>query len=217
MNSARLKTALKQLGAWSLVATFIALLTIIFSFLGALFCAALGGMMMGATKTSKALCLGFSALCPAVLLMTLRTHDSELTQRQVFGLAALCCGAFWGLYLVSLLVVAYEKTDSPRNTLAVSEARPAAHRVEPPMADGFPAPTTLRLEQLEGKWCCEICANDGQRQQRVLEIRDGALALSTFDEEGRMCSCTRGRVKLDEVSATRSRSLAANPELAAGI
>lgn len=37
-----IKTALRYAGAWSIVAAFVALLTVLFSFLGTLFCAAAG-------------------------------------------------------------------------------------------------------------------------------------------------------------------------------
>ena len=54
MSSVPIKAALKHAAAWGIVVGFVSLLTIIFSFLGTLFCAALGGMMMGASKAHKA-------------------------------------------------------------------------------------------------------------------------------------------------------------------
>ena len=75
MSFQPIKTGLKYFSAWSLVALFVALLTIVFSFLGTLFCAALGGMMMGATRASLKMSLPFSLLCPGLLLAILRLSD----------------------------------------------------------------------------------------------------------------------------------------------
>src|SRR5579859_5714182 len=131
MNSAPLKTALKYAGAWSIVLVFVTLLTIIFSFLGTLFCAAIGGMMMGATKAAKKLSIAFSALCPGVLLATMRSQKTELPQNQVIVLAVLCLAAFWMLYLMSLCLVAYEKKDESAKVLT-SPAQPNRSPTRPP-------------------------------------------------------------------------------------
>src|SRR5215831_1837538 len=93
MSFQPIKTAFKYLGAWSMVAAFVAVLTIIFSLLGTLFCAALGGMMMGATKASSKLSLPFSFLCPGILFALLRFQKSELFERQILVLMVLCLGA----------------------------------------------------------------------------------------------------------------------------
>src|SRR5581483_4112244 len=109
MKPAPLVLALKHAGAWGIVLAFVALLTVIFSFLGTLFCAALGGMMMGATRASKRFALIFSLLCSGVLLGVLRSQRTELAAKQVTILAMLCLAAFWFLYVVSLSLVAFEK------------------------------------------------------------------------------------------------------------
>src|SRR5215472_10595858 len=115
MSSLPLKSALKQVGAWSIVVIFLALLTIIFSFLGTLFCAALGGMMMGATKASGKLSLPFSVLCPGILFALLRFQKSELPERQIIVLMVLCLAAFWAIYVVSAAVMAHEQKEASPN------------------------------------------------------------------------------------------------------
>jgi len=153
MKSVPLKTVVKHAGAWGIVLTFIALLTIIFSFLGTLFCAALGGMMMGATRASKALALAFSLLCPGVLLGTMSAQRTELGQNQITVLAGLCLALFWGLYLVSRFLVAFEKTagTTGSQTGALQPTpRLGSTNVTEPM--DVATVTPLKLEDLHGQW-----------------------------------------------------------------
>jgi hypothetical protein len=209
MSSLPLKSALKQVGAWSIVVIFLALLTVIFSFLGTLFCAALGGMMMGATKASKRLSLAFSLLSPGVLMATMRTQKSELAEHQVILLAVLCFSAFWVLYLLSMFLVAYEKKGAGATG---ASSLPASGTTEKESAVPI-----VRLAELEGKWCCEVSAAEGHGHKRVLDIRDGAFALSTLDSQGRVCLQARGRLKLEEVAETPALACSNCAELAAGI
>jgi len=210
MSSLPIKTALKHLSAWSILIAFVGLLTVIFSFLGTLFCAALGGMMMGATKASKALSLAFSVLCPGILMLTMKSQKTELAERQVMVLAALCLAAFWLLYLMSMLLVAYEKSGASSNSSTVAAKNLGT-------ANGAVVTPTLRLAELEGKWWSEISASGGQNQKRILEIREGAMALSTVGPDGRVCSRAQGHLKLEEVAATHVLSAPKGVEIAAGI
>jgi NADH:ubiquinone oxidoreductase subunit K len=209
MSSLPIKTALKHLSAWSILIAFVALLTVIFSFLGTLFCAALGGMMMGATKASKALSLAFSVLCPGILMVTMKSQRTELADRQVMVLAILCVAAFWLLYVLSLLLVAYEKSGATSNsTVAAKNLATVNEAVVTP---------ALRLAELEGKWLSEISGGVGQNQKRILEIRESAVALSTLGPDGRVCSRAQGRLKLEDVAATHVLAASNGVEIAAGI
>ena len=218
-RTAPLQTALKHLGAWGLVLIFVGLLTVVFSFLGTLFCAAMGGLMMGATRVSKRLAVSFSLLCPGILLMTLRLQRSELPGRQVVVLAELVLGAFWALYLVARVVAACEQKQPSVHPLA-SPAQPAADfeaaRVVGPAAQPAAGPV-LRLTELEGKWRSENSEGEGSRPQRVLEIRNGSLALGTVDAQGQVFVRGRARMELVDVTGPDGLPLSNGAELAAGI
>jgi hypothetical protein len=193
MNSVRIKTALKHVVGWSLAALFLTLLTVIFSFLGALFCAALGGMLMGASRTSKGLSLLYSVFCPGILLTVMRTQATELAGRQVGQLAGLCLVTFWSLYALAALLVAYEQKEREAQAARAGVAAAA----EPAGALAAAAPEiSLQLDALEGHWCCDACGANGRTQRRILQIRNGAAELSTLDAEGHVCSCARGRLNL---------------------
>ena len=213
MSFQPIKTGLKYFSAWSLVAGFVALLTIIFSFLGTLFCSALGGMMMGATKASLKISLPFSVLCPGILLSILRSQKSELADRQIIILLVICLVAFWTIYAVSAALMAHEqkgisskevpKTDVKAHLSgAASGLKNVSAALHEPRATAAATAASLcfQLKELEGHWCCEACSLNGQMQKRVLEIKGGALMLSTLDAEGRVCACTRVRLRCTEAS-----------------
>jgi hypothetical protein len=219
MKPAPLVIALKHAGAWSILLAFVALLTVIFSFLGTLFCAALGGMMMGATRASKTIALIFSLLCCGVLLGVLRTERTELAAKQVAVLAVLCLGAFWFLYVVALSLVAFEKNG---NSDAGQAPKPAASLASRPGEKGggsaAVAPTAaVRLEDLDGRWCSEKHAPGCQNPERVLEIHSGSLDLNTLDARGQVCARVQGRLKLLTLSETGRSNCPEGAELAAGI
>lgn len=205
MSLQPIKTVVKYAGAWGLVAGFVALLTIIFSFLGALFCAALGGMMMGATRAGARLSIFFSLLCPAVLLGVMRSQQTELAPRQIRVLALICLGVFWAIYFLSAAVMAQEQKGSdpklqPAPAIRLVAEAPSACATDLDLRASLNRAAALAVlwpEALEGQWCCEECSRDGRAQKRVLQIKDGALLLSTFDAQGNVCSCARGRLDWD--------------------
>ncbi len=220
-----IKTALKYISAWSMVAGFVALLTIIFSFLGALFCAALGGMMMGATKASRRLSLCYSLICPGVLFGVMRSQKTELADRQITALLLICLAAFWVLYFISAALMAQEQKSASSNgklaPSARSELRSAAARLEAvptePTAianngNGNGKLVELRPEALEGQWRSDICDQNGRAHQRILEIKDGAAVLSTLDAEGHLHACAKGRLQWIDSPAQRTLTTSAEAD-----
>ena len=222
MSFQPIKTALKYACAWSLVTAFVALLTIIFSFLGALFCAALGGMMMGATRASPRLSIFYSLLCPGVLFGVLGSQKTELAERQILILVVICLAVFWAIHLVSAALMAQEQKSAAANAKPAPtfapELQAAATGLKPlsvgPLSRLDPGATTtafpdLLPEALEGHWCCEISGQDGRPHKRILEIKDGALLLSILDAEGHLCCCAQGRLKLQDVPEASALLVAA--------
>ena len=190
-----MKRTLKYAGGLVLIAGFVTLLTIIFSFVGAFFCAGLFGMMLGATKVVKGLAPFISVICPLVLLGVLLTEKTELAGRQVFIVVALCFGTFWVLYLGAVGLLASEKQAA---SLAATSSEIAGSTAASNV-DSRPPPAALpevRLEELEGNWCCEICGSDGSTFKRILEIKGDVLMVSTVSTDGQICSRCRGRLRL---------------------
>src|SRR5262249_30515566 len=213
MSSLQIKTALKVVSAWIITLGFVALLTIIFSFLGTLFCSALGGMMMGATKASRKLSISFSVLCPGVLMLTLRWQKSELPDRQLVVLAFLCLTIFWVLYLISRFLIACEKKESSAAVTVAAEQADAIVKRSEDLVPGHVPVRNLQPEELDGKWSSEICEAEGHLQKRVLEIKALALALNTLDAQGRVCSRAQGCAKLMDSTEAHAMNLTAGAEL----
>src|SRR5215468_10192891 len=112
MNATPLQTALRFLAAWATVVLFAVLLTLVFSFLGAIFCAALAGMMFGSVRLPLWQACTFSLTFPAVLVSILRTGGAELLAGQVAVLSLVCLGTFWLTYGLVRVVIWYERKDS---------------------------------------------------------------------------------------------------------
>ena len=103
-----LKTATRYVAGWMTVILFAGLLTFIFSFLGAFFCAALAGMMLGSFRLPRGQTITLSFTFPVVLFGVLRSSGSELLMKQVLLLAVLCLATFWVTYWIVRAVVSYE-------------------------------------------------------------------------------------------------------------
>jgi len=222
------KTALKYVSAWSLVAGFTALLTIIFNFLGTLFCAALGGMMMGATKASWKLSVPFSVLCPGVLLAVMRAQMTEIPNRQIVILLIICLAAFWTIYAVSAALMAQEQKNAPVTTGQAGPSRNGELRAARSTAEvglvndavgrngAAEVVTTARgdvVDQFDGQWCCDESAAQRLAPKRVLDIKKGALLLSTLDSGGQLCACARARLEGVELVHATDEAEFASPAI----
>jgi hypothetical protein len=212
MSFTRVSSGLKFLCGLCVLLLFVALLTLIFSFLGTIFCAALCGLMMGCSRVSKLLALPSSALFPGVLLAVLASQHSEMTDHQRVVLSGVTLATFWIIYLVGATMMAFEKKNPQPDPgpKIVQEAAGA------PPASAAPGPATglaeagelfspsacqaMSLEELEGSWHCETCGADGRAQQKLLEIKGATLVLRKWNAEGRVCSCAQCRLRLTDLS-----------------
>lgn len=208
MQTCTLKTLLRYAVGWSTVVLFAVLLTFIFSFLGAFFCAALAGMMLGSFKVPRWQIAALSAIFPLVLFALLRGGGAELLVSQVVLLSVLCFGTFWVTYFVVRAVVWYERKGQPN----AHSAKVASGKGVP---ETFPSPTQfsgsagaanalpsgeLNLAALQGKWSCTWAPPDLPREHKLLEIEQAKLSLVISDAGGRVKFCGSGEVKLQPAS-----------------
>jgi hypothetical protein len=103
-----LKGALQHLGGFAVAAFFVFLLSFTFSFLGTIFCAAVGGMMLGAVRGYRWQSIPVSLLFPGVILVLLKGMRTELGDRQVLLVALACFGIFWLTYGVAAALFVVE-------------------------------------------------------------------------------------------------------------
>jgi hypothetical protein len=184
---------------WFLIVFFVVLLTLIFSFLGTIICAALAGMMMGAARLPRLQSLLLSVVFPGVLASVLVITRAELPGRQILFLSLLCLGIFWVIYLAISALVAQEKAERDRSQ-SQSAASPAHLSQGSPMSaverTARPRAGELTLDALEGKWLAQSSRSPTSNQQKVLEISRESLVLSLTSPSGQVQFCGQARLSL---------------------
>ena len=211
MNARLVKNAAQYAAICGVLLFFIVLLTMVFSFLGTIVCAALTGMMMGATKPSRWLSVPTSLVFPAVIGTVLEVTKTELAGRQIGLVSFLCLGVFWLTYCMAAWVMVFERHQkascgpTPGPAPAPTEANAAAGTA---LAAAAPALTEavagLQLAELQGEWACERCGADGQPRRWVIEINGGKLVLRALDSSGRVCACAQASLKLEGVAGAQT-------------
>ena len=207
MNATPLKSALQFLAAWATVVLFAVLLTLVFSFLGAIFCAALAGMMFGSVRLPLWQAVTFSLTFPAVLVSILRTGGAELLAGQVLLLSLVCFATFWLTHVLVRALMWYER--KPASTQAGSVGSSVSQRATVPVRSPeqtdptSPAVSTparfwreLSLQLLQGKWSCVSNGEDSRREHKLMEIEQDVLRLSVSDFEGKVSCLSRAEVKV---------------------
>src|SRR5215472_1145713 len=109
MNALPLKKTLQRIAGGIIITFFVVLLTLIFSFLGTIICAALAGMMLGAAKLPRWQVAAASLLFPSVIFGVLRTTGADLPLQKILMLSGMCLGTFWLIYLVVSMMISYER------------------------------------------------------------------------------------------------------------
>src|SRR6266496_926693 len=113
----------KQIGLGFALVLAVALVTLLFSFLGTIACAALVGMMAGATRQWRWQIILVSLVFPGVIAGFMHFTKTNLTSQQNTVLPLVCFGAFWLTYLLTCALAYFEKRESPA---VESAGRPAA-------------------------------------------------------------------------------------------
>jgi len=189
MNAAAVRTAGRYLGVWGVIAFFVGLVSFTFTFLGAMACAVLAGMMMGAFKGPRWFPVIVSLVFPMVVFGMPQGARSSLTPQQVLLLVALSFAAFWVTYVVSAFVFFCEqkgkKAPRPR----------AASFPHEPLAQSRQAAKSP-LGQLQGNWVCEVAEASEPMCRKVLQIKEAHLELKAVDGSGQTTLLAEGEVRL---------------------
>ncbi|HEV2209003.1 MAG TPA: hypothetical protein VG167_09535 [Verrucomicrobiae bacterium] len=188
MQAPFLRQAVRFVVGWSVAVFFVVLLTLIFSFLGTIICAALAGMMIGAARLPRWQALLISLIFPAVIFTVLHASGAALTARQIEGLSVLCLAAFWLIYAVMWALLGFE--NAPAGASAQARARNSVEAKAPcPSGSAHPicARDRLNLEALQGRWCWENPAG-AHGSQKILQVENQTLRLLTGGPDTR-CAC----------------------------
>jgi hypothetical protein len=166
MNVLPLKKALQRVVGGAVITFFVVLLTLVFSFLGTIICAALAGMMLGAARLSRWQVGAASLLFPSVIFGVLRTSGADLPLEKVLMLSGMCLATFWLTYLIVSIMISYErKTGGSAGKAASGVASSMRHNAH------------LSLDVLQGKWRLEPGLTARADRRKILEIHKETLSL----------------------------------------
>jgi hypothetical protein len=202
-----MRTLGKQIGLGVALVFSVALVTLLFTFLGTIASAALVGMMAGATRKWRWQIILVSLVFPGVIAGFMHFTKTNLTAQQNTVLPLVCFGTFWLTYLLTCALGYFEK----RETAAAESAGKPAARIEasrPAMAadtgtEAAPlagCPKALcdpDLTKLQGTWSEETAGVNGQSGRKVIEVVRDKLALSIVGLDGQAQTVWRGDVRLE--------------------
>lgn len=208
MSRLRTSAVIKQLGLGILLVLFVVLVTLVFSFLGAIACSALVGMMTGSSRHWKWQSIPISLVFPAVIMGFLEVWKNYISLRESILVSIVCFGAFWITYLLAFGLCCLERQSIPPPVTASK----AVESNPEPMADAtseerrIPVPSTASvkpqehpdLEELQGTWVLDACAGDRLLRKQVIHIAHDRLALSKVDSNGQVQNIAEGFVRLDK-------------------
>ncbi len=206
MNRVVAKRAAKKVILGFVVVFGVVLLTLIFSVLGAITCAVLLGVLMGSVRQWRWEALLISLVFPAVIL-TMAQVARAFPWRQSVSLSALCFGAFWVLYLMTMGLLWFEAKSVPEP----EAVRPA--KFEPPSLHkgvsifwGVPGqpPVDSALQELQGTWSYEELGPEGLARRRVLEISNDRIRLTILDHTGHIRFLAGAGVRLEQFGPFRT-------------
>jgi hypothetical protein len=228
MNALRLKTMARQVGVGAFLVAVVVLSSILFSILGAL-CTAVGtGLMMGASRRWKWQVIPVSLVFGLAGLTIAQAAGAEFDPGRRFIAAAVCCGAFWGTYLMTRLILMLEQDGVTAGKLG--DVRPVPveaergivqertlpgleHFASTPVVETPGQAIELSLRDLLGTWLCETTDPDDRSAKRRLEITEAAFALTVTDSGGHTQRVAQVEFELENTNGAR-RVLIAHPRCA---
>lgn len=181
----------------------VALVTLLFNFLGTLSCCVLVAMMSGAAKQWRWQILLVSLVFPAVLMSFAPIPQVGLPLRESLLLSALCFGVFWLTYLLTCALICLER---PSGQAAPGKRQPPAQStyagVPAPVMDSPVSVPTGRsceseIEELQGTWSVQAAAAEGQSCRQVIEVTHDQLTLRITDGSGKVRVLSQGSVRLE--------------------
>lgn len=203
----------RRIGMCGLLAALTAIVTVLFSYVGALCLAVLVGMMAGTMPGSLGWALRVSFVFPAVMVAMLQLWGVELALSRQLMMGGLSFGMFWLVYFMTLLVISLEakpQVQAPGQRVA---ARPGGGEVEvaavtaqsnnagansnrQPDQRNHQGVDFLTLQSLEGEWRCVVPDVEGRPLRKTLRIQGDHFSLAVASVNGEGTASVDGRLKL---------------------
>jgi hypothetical protein len=203
----------KQIGLGVALVFSVALVTLLFTFLGTIASAALVGMMAGATRQWRWQIVLVSLVFPGVITTFMYFTKTNLTPQQNFVLPLVCFGAFWLTYLLTCALGYFEKREASASESAgepaarMEASRPATATCPGTEGGATAPPLVVRAEtlcesglaELQGTWSRETPGVNGQACKKVIEVARGKLAMSMVGQDGAARVVCQGDVRLERL------------------
>jgi len=196
MDATFVRIALRHIGGWLLLIFFVTLLSIIFSFLGTIFCAALAGMMLGAMRRAR-WALPVSLVFPVVIFLLLRGSKVELSGGQIKMLSVLCFGTFWLVYVIAFALMRFEgkgQGRQPSNAKGSTRCATAAAAVATTSSPCY----RISLDTLQGRWLCNGGTAGEHIREKVLVVDKENLRVTVTDDTGRLALRANAKLRLEQ-------------------
>jgi hypothetical protein len=189
-----LTRTIKQAGLSLVVVLIVALLTLLFSFLGTITCAAVVGMMMAAMRQPKLQALLVSLMFPVVSYAFSSLSGAGLPIEKRLLLALLCLSVFAVTYLLTCGMLLLERQEAP---CPESEACGSGNvSRENPWDDPM-------QRDLQGKWKGSLRSVSGETVAQVLEFKGKSFSLTLFENDGSTRTVGEGWFEVHELDPYR--------------
>lgn len=195
--------ARKHLGLGLALVLVVALVTLLFNFLGTLSCCVLVAMMSGTAKPRRWHAVLISLVFPAVLLSFAPIPKIGLPWHETVLLAILCFGVFWATYLLTRALMCLETSDGvapgkrPRWPAELRE-KPAHPQAAEPAVVPRGRSCGPDVDELQGTWSWQASAVEGQPCEKIIEVAHNQLALRITDLRGQVRVLSKGDVRVEQ-------------------
>ena len=157
----------KYIGRGLVLVAVAILLTMLFSFLGTISCAALSGLMFGSNKQWRWYGSFLSVIFPAVMAAFLYFGKANFAPRQGILLSLICFGAFWVTFLMAVVAPYFEQQNespAPKPTACSETSKPGQGSKK--------AVTSVPpdLVELQGAWSRTVSVGDQSLRRKVIEV-----------------------------------------------
>ena len=201
-----MRTLGKQIGLGGALVFSVALVTLLFTFLGTIASAALVGMMAGATRKWRWQILLVSLVFPGVITAFIHFTKPNLTAQQNTVLPLVCFGAFWLTYLLTCALGYFEKRETAAAECAgkpAADTGTAGSVTAAPLTGRPKALCDPGLTELQGTWSEETAGVNGQSGRKVIEVVRDKLALRIVGLDDQAQAVWRGDVRLETLGPFR--------------
>jgi hypothetical protein len=189
----------------------VTLLTLLFSFLGTITCAALAGLMFGMSKKKSWRWSFVSLVFPAVIGAFFYFGKTNMPPQQSILLSLICFGAYWVTFLLTAAAPYLEQNSasSPVERTALTATSQSKSLAVPHSESRITSPATVsekarisklpNLEELQGMWSREATAGERSQCRKTIEVTRNQLTLRILGPDGDVRFVCQGQVRLERL------------------